>query len=101
MLKRQSTQQTMSKNGFDIQTISIKRTDIQADRVLPFVLVTEKKEKADPSHFLKFLCQPTFGTFAKPHKPDHNLSFVKEPNILNFKKIFVTQSLYLSIFDKS
>ncbi|SEG21576.1 hypothetical protein SAMN05421847_1765 [Halpernia humi] len=50
----------MTKNGFDIQTISIKRTVIQADRVLPFVLVTEKKEKADPSHFLKFL-------FADPH----------------------------------
>lgn len=44
----------MTENGLNIQTISIKRTDIQADRVLPFVLVTEKKEKAHASHFLKF-----------------------------------------------
>lgn len=35
------------------------------------------------SHFLKFLCQPAFGTFAKPHKPSHNQSFAKEPNFPN------------------
>jgi hypothetical protein len=45
----------MTKNGLDIQTISIKRTDFQTDRVLLFGQVTEKKEKANPSHFLKFL----------------------------------------------
>jgi len=33
------------------------------------------------SHFLKFLCQPAFGTFAKPLKPTHNPSFAKEPNL--------------------
>jgi DNA-binding XRE family transcriptional regulator len=32
------------------------------------------------SHFLKFLCQPAFGTFAKPLKPTHNPSFANEPN---------------------
>jgi len=32
------------------------------------------------SHFLKFLCQSAFGTFAKPLKPTHNPSFAKEPN---------------------
>ncbi|ERM80839.1 hypothetical protein P872_11830 [Rhodonellum psychrophilum GCM71 = DSM 17998] len=32
------------------------------------------------SHFLKFLCQPAFGTFAKPDMPTHNQSFTKEPN---------------------
>jgi DNA-binding Xre family transcriptional regulator len=32
------------------------------------------------SHFLKFLCQPAFGTFAKPHKLTHSPSFTKEPN---------------------
>ncbi|MGK7390597.1 MAG: helix-turn-helix transcriptional regulator [Candidatus Cyclobacteriaceae bacterium M2_1C_046] len=37
--------------------------------------------KAPASHFLKFLCQPAFGTFAKPHKPTHNPSFTKEPNL--------------------
>jgi len=50
----------MTKNGLDIQTLSTKRKDFQADRVLQFGQGTEKKEKADPSHFLKFL-------FADPH----------------------------------
>jgi len=36
---------------------------------------------APASHFLKFHCQPAFGTFAKPHKPTHNPSFTKEPNL--------------------
>jgi hypothetical protein len=54
----------MTKNGLDIQTISTKRTDFQADRVLLLGQVTEKKEKADPSHFLKFLfANRTNGTF--------------------------------------
>lgn len=50
----------MTENGLDIQTISTKRTDFKADRVLPLGQVTEKNEKAHPSHFLKFL-------FANPH----------------------------------
>ncbi len=50
----------MNNNGFDILTISTKRTDFQADHILLLGLVTEKKEKTDPSHFLKFL-------FAYPH----------------------------------
>jgi len=45
----------MTENGLDIQTISTKRTDFLADRVLLFGQVTEKKEKTHPSHFLKFL----------------------------------------------
>jgi hypothetical protein len=61
----------MTKNGLDIQTISTKRTDFQTDRVLLFGQVTEKREKADPSHFLKFLLTSrtsgTFG-FAPIHK---------------------------------
>ena len=70
----------MTKNGLDIQTISTKRTDFQADRVLLLGQVTEKKEKAHPSHFLKFLLanstNGTFGfarltrrPFAKPKEP--------------------------------
>jgi hypothetical protein len=50
----------MTENGLDIQTISAKRKDLQTDRVLLFGQVTEKEEKAHPSHFLKFL-------FADPH----------------------------------
>jgi hypothetical protein len=54
----------MTKNGLDIQTISTKRTDFQADRVLLLGQLTEKKEKANPSHFLKFLlASRTNGTF--------------------------------------
>ena len=45
----------MTKNRLDIQTISTNRTDFQADRVLQLVQMTEEQEKADPSHFLKFL----------------------------------------------
>jgi len=45
----------MTKNGHDIQTIFTKWTDFQADRVLLLGQVTENKEKAHPSHFLKFL----------------------------------------------
>lgn len=55
----------MTKNGLDIQTISTKRTDKQADRVLLLGQVTDKKEKAHASHFLKFLFgNRTNGTFA-------------------------------------
>ena len=61
----------MTKNGLDIQTISTKRTDFQTDRVLLLGQVTEKSEKANPSHFLKFLLASrtngTFG-FAPPHQ---------------------------------
>ncbi|MBS0647278.1 MAG: hypothetical protein JSR97_11930 [Verrucomicrobia bacterium] len=61
----------MIENGHDIQTISTKRTDFHADRVLLFEQLTEGKEKADPSHFLKFLLDSrtngTFG-FAPTHK---------------------------------
>ena len=70
----------MTKNGLDIQTISTKRTDFQTDRVLLLGQVTEKEEKAHPSHFLKFLlvnrtngtfgfAQHTSRPFAKPKEP--------------------------------
>lgn len=54
----------MTENGLNIQTISTNRTDFQTDRVLLLVQVTEKQEKATPSHFLKFLlASRTNGTF--------------------------------------
>lgn len=56
----------MTKNGLDIQTISTKRTAKQADRVLILGQVTEKKKKANPLHFLKFLfASRTNSSFAK------------------------------------
>ncbi len=71
----------MTKNGLDIQTISTKRIDFQVDRVLLFGKVTEKNEKAHPSHFLKFLlASRTSGTFgfATTHKADPSAK-PKEP----------------------
>jgi hypothetical protein len=54
----------MTKNELDIQTISIKRTDFQTDRVLLLGQLKEKEEKAHPSHFLKFiLASRTNGSF--------------------------------------
>jgi hypothetical protein len=62
----------MTKNGLDIQTISTKRTDFQTDSVLLLVQVTEKKEKANPSHFLKFL-------LADPSQNQKSAIFAKTP----------------------
>ena len=45
----------MTKNGLNIQTISTKQTDIQADCVLLLGQVTEKKEKANIWHCINFL----------------------------------------------
>jgi hypothetical protein len=49
-----------------------------------------KREKVLASHFFKFLCLPTFGTFAKSHEPTRNQNFAKEPNFTNapLKSIF-------------
>jgi hypothetical protein len=70
----------MTKNGLDIQTISTKRTDFQADRVLLLGQVTEKKEKANPSHFLKFLlASRTNGTFGFARHTSRPFAKPKEP----------------------
>jgi hypothetical protein len=46
------------------------------------------------SHFLKFLSQPAFGTFTKPHNPTHHQSFAKEPNFANALKQIITLKEY-------
>lgn len=70
----------MTKNGLDIQTISTMRTDFQADRVLLLGQVTEKKEKAHPSHFLKFLlASRTNGTFGFAQHTKPRFAKPKEP----------------------
>ena len=74
----------MTENGLDIQTISTKpkRTDKQADRVLLLGQVTEKKEKANPSHFLKFLlAHPQVAHLALPH-PQSNTSQNQKKQII-------------------
>ena len=70
----------MTKNGLNIQTISIKRTNLQADRVLLLGLLTEKKEKAQPSHFLKFLfASRTNGTLGFARHTSRPSAKPKEP----------------------
>lgn len=84
----------MTENGHDIQTISTKRTDKKADRVLLLGQVTEKNEKAHPSHFLKFLLASrtngTFGfarytnpRFAKPKEPFFATAPMNNNNFVN------------------
>ena len=74
----------MTKNGLDIQTISTKRTDFQADRVLLLGQVTEKKEKANSSHFLKFLlASRTNGTFGFAQYTSQRFAKPKEPFLAN------------------
>jgi len=83
----------MTENGLDIQTISTKRADFQTDRVLLFGQVTNKQEKANPSHFLKFLLvsrtSGTFG-FAPTHKADPSAK-PKEPLLTNAPIDFVAK----------
>jgi hypothetical protein len=74
----------MTENGLDIQTISTKRTDKQADRVLLYRQVTIEKEKADPSHFLKFLlANRTNGTFGFARHTSQPFAKPKEPFFAN------------------
>ena len=74
----------MTKNGLDILTISTKRTDKQADRVLLLGQVTKKNEKAHPSHFLKFLLvSRTNGTFGFVRNTSHRFAKPKEPFFAN------------------
>ena len=44
----------MTENGLEKENISTKRIDIQPDHILLFRLMSEKKEKAQPSNLLKF-----------------------------------------------
>lgn len=52
MVRRKRTQQENDKRN-EHRSHNVHLTDNIADRVLPFGEVTENKEKADPSHFLK------------------------------------------------
>jgi hypothetical protein len=79
----------MTKNGIDIQTISTKWTDIQADRVWLLEQEAERKEKADPSHFLKFLlASRTNGTFGFARHTSRPFAKPKEPFFTNAPKDF-------------
>lgn len=74
----------MTENGLDIQTILTKRADKQADHVLLCRQVTIKKEKADPSHFLKLLfANRTNGTFGFARHTRQPFAKPKEPFFAN------------------
>ena len=74
----------MTKNELDIQTISIKRTDFQTDRVLLLGQLKEKEEKAHPSHFLKFLlASRTNGSFGFARHTSQPFAKPKEPFFAN------------------
>lgn len=45
-------------------------------------------------HILKFLRQPAFGTFVKPHISTHNQSFAKEPNFAHTLNRIITFKEY-------
>ena len=74
----------MTENGHDIQTILTKWTDFKADRVLLLGQLTEGKEKANPSHFLKFLlASRTNGTFGFAQHTSPRFAKPKEPFFAN------------------
>ena len=85
MLKSRRYSKIITENGLKIQAISNKQTGFHTDRVLLFGQVTEKKEKAHPSHFLKFLlASRTNGTLAfAPTAQADPTAKAKEPVFFN------------------
>ena len=77
----------MTKNEHYIQTISTNQTDFQSDCVFLLGQLTEKKEKAHSSHFLKFLfTNRTFSTFGFARNTKRPFAKPKE---LNFCRVSV------------
>ena len=88
MLKDRRHSKKMTKNGLDIQTLSTKRTDKQSDLVLLLGQVTEKKEKAHPSHFLKsLLARRTNGTLGFTRHTRRPFAKPKEPFLLKMNEL--------------
>ena len=70
----------MTENGLNIQTLLTKRTDKPADRVLLVEQVADKREKAHPWHFLKYLlASRTNGTFGFARHTSRHTAKPKEP----------------------
>lgn len=88
----------MTKNGLDIQTITTKRADFKADRVLHSEELTVKKEKAHPSRFLQFiLASRTKGTFGFARHSSQSFAKPKEPFYDNAPKNFELNNLSLIV----
>lgn len=96
----------MTKNGLDIST---KWTDFQIDRVLLLRQVTEGNEKADPSHFLKFLLADPHcthlvlpNTQADPSQNQKSAIFANATNnnkIANTNNLLKTNVQYIAPFN--
>jgi putative transcriptional regulator len=71
----------LTRSETEIRIIWSNSTDKRTEPCFYHLTENDKIPISPASHFLKFLCQPTFGTFAKSHEPTHNLNFAKEPNI--------------------
>jgi putative transcriptional regulator len=71
----------LTRSETEIRNIWSKWTDKRTEPCFYHSTKNDKISITPASHFLKFLCQPAFGTFAKPLKPTHNPSFAKEPNL--------------------
>lgn len=81
----------MTENRLDIQTILTKRTVKQTDRVLLLGQVTEKKEKANPSHFLKFLlAHPQLAHLVLPDTQTHASQNQKSHFLPTHQRIIIT-----------
>lgn len=88
----------MTEYGTNIETILFTSTDNFADRVLLYGQLTEKKEKAYPSHFLKFLlASRTNGTFGFTRHTSHRFAKPKEPFYDNAPKDFELNNLSLKV----
>jgi hypothetical protein len=74
----------MTENGHNIKTKLTKRTDFQTACVLLLGQVMHKKEKANPSHFLKYLLyRRTNGTFDFARHTSPRFAKPKEPFFAN------------------
>jgi len=74
----------LTRSETEIRYIWSNRTDKRTEPCFYHSTENDKISISLASHFLKFLCHPTFGTFAKPHKQTHNQSFAKEQNLSRF-----------------
>jgi hypothetical protein len=77
---KKRTDGTLRRSETEIRNIWSNWTDKQTEPCFYNSTENDKISIFPAAHFLKFLCQPAFGTFAKPLKPTHNPSFAKEPN---------------------
>jgi hypothetical protein len=77
----------MTENGLDIPTISTKRTDFQAERVLLLGQVTEKQESHPFAFFKISFTSRTNGTFGFARDKSPCFEKPKDPFLSNVTKL--------------